>query len=358
MKFPDKIVKVARRVPSPILAAVAAVGVTVSLWVLPGSIIPHAIAPSEISVLSSRSLLEIGGLGIFGSFAVFLMLFWFPRGETMMRNAITSSTSGGTATFPGSKVEPEVRLPGKFVLSSLSGLAAGAVFFLLVRYLPDDAIEWFEVTGWTGSAFGIAYAWVNWSALTYACLGIVEFMVWFERVIRRGVTIEPLNPDRCGGLGPISACFVRLGWFGIAFGVWVVWVIGLAFWWNWPDRPDMYVVQQGAPVWALLFAIYASLLWFLLFRPLLSLRAAMIKARSSAIQPLVARFSAALRGMEDDQESRFKELTRLRSLIELIQETHPTSPISVPTWRAVSLLSLTPPTLGLISVTVNFATGR
>ena len=171
----------------------------------------------------------------------------------------------------------------------------------------------------------------------------------FRLFSRIEVKIKPLDPDEGGGLGALGNFAKASLWFSIGLGL-----IAVSY--------GLFTSEMGTDLLhrfdlVAFYGLYIILVPVALLAPILSVRSAMLRARSEVLRPIaqefqeiLARAGLSLSTANTDLKDLDDTLTQLQRHRELIIDTYPTVPISIRSLRRFSLTALLPLASGILSL--------
>jgi len=193
---------------------------------------------------------------------------------------------------------------------------------------------------------------LTWSISLYVLfLFVIRHVVYIIGISRLfgkvDVTVKPLDPDECGGLGAVgdltkSSILIAMGLGFIAV------LFALVIYWTGSD------VLRRTDVLAL-FAIYILLVPLCLVVPILSAKRAMLRARQRALAPIAEEFQQVLSSAKiskgpSELEDLNAKLEQLQQYREIVLQAYPTSPLPLGALRKFSITATIPLISGVASV--------
>ncbi|MBW4688767.1 MAG: hypothetical protein KME40_27695 [Komarekiella atlantica HA4396-MV6] len=219
-------------------------------------------------------------------------------------------------------------------------LAAGVAFGIWYFSLQHNVKNWTGSDGGLPALTGAINAVVIFYAATMLVLTLItNVWVMHQLLGNKQLNINPLHPDRCGGLSVLSQYSLNTAYLAAIFGTMIT-------------LSNYQFITQGIAqkywYFNLLILLYIPVSLVCFFGPLLAARKGMKKAKEGLMSEIAKQFQADYvrihQSLSNDAESLKKQtgkLQELRSLYTLTNE-FPVWPFDVTTFRQYLLSVITP----------------
>jgi hypothetical protein len=161
---------------------------------------------------------------------------------------------------------------------------------------------------------------------------------------KKKLYVNPLHPDRCGGLRPLSDYSLKTAYLITILGFWISIIIYQTI--TQSNTPDYWYI-------AFIVVLYISLSLTCFFAPLLTAHKGMEEAKKDILQKIAGQFqtdySQIYNSLTEDAETLKKRTEKVRELrtFYTMTDEFPVWPFDIQTFRRY-LLSVTTPLLSLL----------
>ena len=107
----------------------------------------------------------------------------------------------------------------------------------------DAAVEWFDFVRW-GWILALILAGGLSVLAAVALIRVTRFVLWFVKVAKEGLQVNPIDPDGCGGLGFVGVTFGKLTLIAVVLGLWVFYAAIFTYYYANQGQPTNSVAYQ------------------------------------------------------------------------------------------------------------------
>jgi hypothetical protein len=274
--------------------------------------------------------------------AALILLMWLPKAKTLLVNQLRFKS-----------IEPSIHrkwhLPVAVVIAGV-GMAPFAIG------LDRDAIfEWWEVFGFWGWIVALAPVVFTVVLNILVLLQVMHLIKWLLGNLPDLLDVKPLAPDGSGGLEELGRVITGLALYALSMGLWMAIQNGIALpLWNNKGREWTEISGGLVLNGILLLMVYSVLVYFLLIMPAWRIRRVMLKSRDIQLNRVSDEFVRVLGDTEPDPRRRLSLMVGLRREHDMIKDTFPAFPFTVPRLRLLTVITSSPPIIGTISLTFQF----
>ena len=261
-------------------------------------------------------------------FPAFVLWFW--------RSTLSSRLKTGLKRVIPNRVVPQLRLtrawhvPISLAVVAFYGIhtnLAGLGYRLkpIVNSDPTAA----AAATWVVD-FGISIFFISMSVLYY-----MHLVRWFKSQIKGGIRVEPLHPDRCGGLHFVGSMFLKFVVFIVVFSLFT---ICFYFW----QRSPAVIYMAIAGI------LYLVVIWYFVIDPLELVHNRMKDNRDDLLAQISSGFTKEIRKTKTNSERKSLALQRIQENHNIVRATYPLWPLTLPSGVILRVMTILPPVVGAI----------